>query len=134
MEKPIIICIDFDDTIVETNKDFSINKLRENAKEVINKWYMLGAYIIIWTCRTDETQLTAELFLKENGILYDKINEQSVYTSIEWPGNSRKVYGDIYIDDKDPDNIINSMPTWLEIDGKLELIKNKYPEKWLWKN
>jgi len=97
---PLIIAVDFDDTIVNTDPFFNISTLKEGAKEVINKWYAQGIYIIIWTCRHMETKNTAELFLIENGINFHKINEHSIFTHIDWPNPGPKVYADIYIDDK----------------------------------
>lgn len=136
-KKPLIIAVDFDDTIVHTDKEtFSIIGTRDNAVDVLKKWHQQqNIYIIIWTCRTNKTQYEAEAFLKANGITYDKVNDQSVYSKMEWPDacDSRKAYADIYIDDKDPKNVLWGLPTWKELDETVQLIlerdKDKYATK-----
>ena len=125
---PLIIAVDFDDTICKCNPDYSIGELLPDAKEIINKWHEQGIYIIIWTCRTNETQIDAEVFLKEQGINYDKINDHSCYTYRDWPNPGRKVYADIYIDDKSVENVYEYLPSWLGIDKMVQttLESNKW--------
>lgn len=101
-----IIAVDFDGTIVD--HDFPrIGKLKEGAKRVLNKWHDEGIKVIVWTCRNnvdlpewgkDATIRGVQDFLDENGIKYDTINEMS--TSQAFRLNSRKVYADLYIDDR----------------------------------
>jgi hypothetical protein len=126
---PLIICIDFDDTIVKTNSDFTIKECRIGAKKVINSWHKKGHYIIIWTCRTGDTQLEAEEFLKKEGINYDKINDHSVYTYKDWPNPGRKIYGDVYIDDKSPEHILKGMPSWEDLDSMINSISENKSSK-----
>ena len=61
-----ILAIDFDDTIVDSNYP-TIVRLREGAKEYINKLYNEGYYIIIWTCRSGAHKQVAELYLLNHG-------------------------------------------------------------------
>ena len=128
---PLIAAVDFDDTLVETNPDFSIKSLKPHAGDVLRKWQKQGIYVIIWTCRTGDTQLEAEEFLKDHKIPFDKINDHSVYTYKDWPNatDSKKAYGDIYIDDKSPEHIINGMPSWVELDKMIQGILDK-SDKW----
>jgi hypothetical protein len=52
-----------------------------------------------------------EEWLKNNGIFYDRINDNHPDKIKEYENNSRKIYADIYIDDK---NILG-IPSWKEI-------------------
>jgi len=93
----MIFAIDFDGTIVSHDYP-KIGKLMPLAKECINNLYKHGHKIIIWTCRSTKEDLNKmKLFLDENEIKYDKINE-----NIEGIGFNPypKVYADFYIDDR----------------------------------
>jgi len=107
----MIIAIDFDGTIVEDQFP-CIGEMVEGAKEAINRLKEEGYYIIIWTCRSHIRLLEAIEWLAKQGIHYDKINE-SCPTNVErYSGiDTRKVYADIYIDDK----MLGKLPTWDEI-------------------
>jgi len=96
--KKIIIAIDFDGTIIE-HKFPDIGPLKLNAKEVINKLYEEGYYIIIWTCRGGSELLKVYDFMKNKGFLYHKINENRPFRELGF-APFPKIYADIYIDDK----------------------------------
>ena len=102
--KKLIISIDFDDTIAYT-KNFAIGELKQDAKYVINKWYNEGHYIIINTCRTDKDEIDAQLFLDVEGIKYHKINENNPKIIEYFKNNTRKIYADVYINDKNIENL-----------------------------
>jgi hypothetical protein len=96
----MILAIDFDGTIVHDQFP-GIGQIRKNAKEVINQLKSEGYYIIIWTCRTQERGAEAEEFLIENGIHFDQINQSCPANVEKFTGiDTRKVFADLYIDDK----------------------------------
>lgn len=91
----MIIAVDFDGTIVE-HEFPDIGPLKEGAVEALKALKKAGHQIIIWTCRKGEEERQLRMFLREKKIPFDTIN-----TPI--PGfdlGTRKVYADIYIDDK----------------------------------
>lgn len=103
----LTLAIDFDGTIVcdEASKDKdcgykAIGALRLNAKEVINRLYDEGYYIIIWTSRNGDSLINMIDFLNILGIKYHTINENNPANVSDdfkaWP----KVLADIYIDDR----------------------------------
>ena len=105
----MIIAVDFDGTIVE-DKYPKIGKLRENAIEVLKKLQEEGHYIILWTCRDGSELEEAVLFLNENGFVPDKINDHSDRMIELYPNSkSKKVYADIYIDDRNFSSYCNDM-------------------------
>lgn len=113
MNKELILCIDFDGTIV--NHDFpAIGKIKPYAKEIINKFYKEGFFIIIWTCRylNNEVQSMKD-FLDSTGIKYDSINENHPGISFQpYP----KVFAHWYIDDRD---LYCNEINWLDIYKKV---------------
>lgn len=115
-----IIAIDFDGTIVE-DKFPKIGELKEGALETINALKCEGYYIIIWTCRTGEKMLEAEIFLRKMGVMFDSLNESAPANLAKYEGrDTRKVYAHIYIDDKG----ITPLPRWDEI---YNLVHDKLP-------
>ena len=92
--KNFCIAIDFDGTIVEDNFPDS-PKLKKGAKEIINYFKDMGCDICIWTCRDLWFATEVKSFLEVNEIKYDSINAGAeVYI------HSRKIFADVYIDDK----------------------------------
>ena len=114
---PLILAIDFDGTIAETNHNYEVppSIFLPNAKEVINWLYDHGCYIIIWTCRNGNILKLAVDFLKNNEVKYHKINENS--DSLDFK-TSNKIYADYYIDDRSLDSNID----WLSIKEKIKKI------------
>jgi len=109
----LIIAIDFDGTIVE-HQFPRIGKLKLGADKYIRKLKKEGHKIIIWTCRNNtESQLgkvatigAVKEFLDQKNIPYDAINENVPEMGF-WL-QSRKIYADIYIDDKN----LGGFPGW----------------------
>lgn len=107
---PDILAIDFDGTIVE-DKYPEIGELREDAVEVINR-LKKDYFLILNTCRTGEKLQEAVDFLKTNGIEFDLVNENHP-ALIEKYGDTRKIFADYYIDDR---NLGNIMLGWDEVE------------------
>lgn len=98
----MVIAVDFDGTLVE-NGDYPLarNPIIKNI-QYIKKMKSEGHKIILWTCREKESLENAIKFCDYYGIELDAVNENiDVDAKIKTYGyNSRKVYADIYIDDK----------------------------------
>lgn len=91
----MIIAVDFDGTLVE-HEFPNIGPLKAGAVEALKAFKKAGHKIIIWTCRQGGDEQQVRLFLLQNNIPFDTIN-----TPI--PGYdlaTRKLYADVYIDDK----------------------------------
>lgn len=94
-----IIAVDFDKTLSmarwpevgEPNvKLFSFLKLKQAA----------GARIILNTCRTGEPLENAVEFCKENGLVFDAVNENLPEMIEKYGNDCRKISADVYIDDR----------------------------------
>lgn len=103
------IIIDFDDTIAKAGKatpfKVEIGKPKYKVKQVINKLYKEGHTIIINTLREDRPERhqcflsEAKEWLNKQGIKYHYINQNCPKLIEKW-GESRKLAGDVYIDDR----------------------------------
>jgi len=103
------IVIDFDDTIanskIATPERVAIGNPKYKAKKVINKLYDEGHTIIINTLREDRPERKqrflseAKEWLNNQGIKYHYINENPTDLIEKW-GDSRKMAGNVYIDDR----------------------------------
>jgi len=133
----LIVAIDFDKTICDTQYPL-MGDLFENAKEVINKLYAQGAYIIIWTCRTGKAMYEAEAFLLAQGINFHKINDHhpngmlnyGTERQMEHQLESRKVWSHILIDDTSLDWMLNGHPGWHSIDEDVQQVIRQNPDHW----
>lgn len=91
----MVIAVDFDGTVV--NHEFpAIGSLKEGAKEALIALKKAGHKIIIWTCRAGQHERDVRAFLLENDIPFDSINNPVMGADL----GTRKVYADLYIDDK----------------------------------
>jgi len=125
----LVIAIDFDKTINNSNFP-EIGKLYPFAKEVINKWYKQGAYIIISSCRTGVYALEAEAYLLNNRINFHKFNEHHPNGLLNYGSKvqidhnlpSKKIWSHILIDDTSIEWVLNGHPGWNQLDEMLQTI------------
>lgn len=99
-----ILAIDFDDTIAEVDWP-RIVRINMFAREAISRLAEEGWHIIINTCRTGQQEDEARIFLKINGIPYHGFNENHPALIAVFENECRKISADIYIDDKNLDQI-----------------------------
>ena len=112
----MIIAVDFDGTIV-THRYPSIGKELPFAIKTLKLLKDKGHQIILWTYRSGKELEDAIQFCKKKGLTFHAVNsnfEDEEYDT----SHSRKIYADVYIDDR---NLLG-IPEW----GKIyELIKEK---------
>jgi len=115
MRKLIIAC-DFDGTICEA--DFpNIGKPIKGAFKYLRKLKDDNHELILWTCRANKSLMDALCWLEINGIsFFDAVNEntetwKSLFPEFKHDKESRKIFADVYIDDKQ----IGGMKNWSEI-------------------
>ena len=94
----MFIAIDFDGTIADhTFPD--VGEAVPDAFKWIKEFKAAGAILILWTIRSDggkhgDTLSRAIAFCEENGVVFDRINENPQRWS-----TSNKAYAHVYIDD-----------------------------------
>lgn len=96
---PPIIAVDFDGTLV-TDKYPEIGNERLHFCAMVRKLQKLGIKSILWTSRTGKALDEAIKWCEENDLHFDTINT-NIPEVIEFAGtDTRKVYADVYFDDK----------------------------------
>ena len=96
-----IIAVDFDGTLFDTEWPSII---REPNAELIDWLNHRKAYhedrIILWTCRCGKDLDVAVDACAKQGLIFDAVNENLPDMIEKFGGDSRKIFADIYIDDK----------------------------------
>lgn len=90
----MIIAVDFDETL-------KINGEPNTAlfARLINV-QRGGAILILWTCRAGDSLHEAVQYCAERGLRFNCINDNCADTVRKFGYNPRKVFADVYIDDK----------------------------------
>ena len=120
----MIIGIDFDGTITETNEYPKIGSIASHCISVIKKWQKQGHKCFLWTCRTGKLLQDAKECLEKSGLELDGYNESPTDGKIEVGEIPRKAFADIYIDDRSFPQCAKTKIDWLEIDKILQNWKN----------
>ncbi len=116
----MIIAVDFDGTIVRHEYP-KIGKPNLFAFETLKALQKQGHRLILWTYRAGKELDDAVEFCKEHGIEFYAVNKN--YPEEEFDETiSRKIYADIYIDDRN----IGGFPGWSVI---WKLINENIPFK-----
>lgn len=90
----MIIAVDFDGTIQLENGSANTNLLKRLKARQRN-----GDTVILWTCRSGRRLADALKFCGENGFRPNLVNQNAPET-LKRIGDTRKIYADIYIDDR----------------------------------
>ena len=96
----MIIAIDFDGTLCENawpeigmaNFD-AIERLKQRREQE-------GCWIILWTCRCGQALEDAVAWCARHQLYFDAVNENMPNVIRDFGNDSRKIYADLYIDDK----------------------------------
>lgn len=96
---PKIVAVDFDGTLVE-DKYPLIGKPNKTMFDICKALKKFGVHLILWTCRDGTQLLDAVAFCEQNGLYFDAVNSNIPETIHMFNNDTRKVYADLYIDDK----------------------------------
>ncbi|MFC2110710.1 BT0820 family HAD-type phosphatase [Bacteroidota bacterium] len=99
IHKHLIIAVDFDGTIAE-DKYPKIGEPMLFAFETMKKLQQQGHRLILWTVRTGKRLDQAVDFCKKNGIEFYAVNKNYPEEILDCKTTSRKIYADIFIDDR----------------------------------
>ena len=95
----LIIAVDFDGTLCE-NAWPDIGSPKIPVIEYVRRQKETGAEIILWTNRTGQRLDEAVRWCREHGIEFDAVNENLTRMIKVFGSDPRKVYADIYLDDR----------------------------------
>ncbi len=101
------IAVDFDGTIVE-HKYPKIGKPIPFAIETLIELQKQGYELVLWTYRAGKYLDEAVVFCRERGLEFLAVNKNSPEEVLDEETISRKIYADIYIDDRN----IGGFPGW----------------------
>lgn len=112
--KKLCIAVDFDGTISTARDMGAPLVLQPNCREVLEKLYVDGVKLILWTCRSGKSLQEAIDFLTDKKMIhfFSAINDQlPEVNELYYPDVARKVGADFYIDDRNLGTVID----WLQI-------------------
>ena len=94
-----IIAVDFDGTLC-TDCFPDIGQPNTALIELLQGLKQQGRQIILWTCRCGKHLEEAVEWCRKRELEFDAVNE-NIQEMIKWHGNDcRKIFADVYIDDK----------------------------------
>jgi uncharacterized protein YqfB (UPF0267 family) len=96
---PKIVAVDFDGTLVEDCYP-EIGPVKQEIFDMMNAYKALGWKVVLWTCRDKEQLLSAVVFCARNGLTFDAVNENVKEAQAMFNNDTRKVFANVYIDDK----------------------------------
>ena len=103
---PPVLAVDFDGTLVE-DKYPNIGRINTTVWNAVLNAQNKGYKLIFWSCRNGEALEDAVSFCAHNGLHFDAINENIDEVKVLYGGDTRKVFADIYLDDRSC--VINSV-------------------------
>ena len=95
----MIYAVDFDGTLANTRFPEIVGP-NKKIIEFVKIAKTQGNKIILWTSRTNGDLEAAVEWCKEQGIVFDVVNEPLPEQIERWGNDTRKLYADVYIDDK----------------------------------
>lgn len=96
---PYIIAVDFDGTLCEDRFPLIGDPHTYLIQYILNK-QKEGCKIILWTCRKGKILDEAVQWCIEQGLFFDSVNKNLPEVIKIFKGDTRKVFADEYIDDK----------------------------------
>lgn len=94
----MIYAFDFDNTLAYTEYP-KIIKPRQPILDFAKNLKANGQTIILWTCREGQALADAVNWCKQQGLEFDKVNDNDDERVKIWGNFNRKIYADFYIDD-----------------------------------
>lgn len=94
-----VYAVDFDGTLAKTRfpEIISPNKKMMTFVKTIQA---AGHKVILWTSRDGKDLENAVEWCRQQGIIFDSVNEPLPEQISKWGNDTRKVYADYYIDDR----------------------------------
>jgi hypothetical protein len=94
----MIIALDYDGTVISENCYPEVGEPLPYVLPILEKLVRHGHQLVLWTCRSGYPLVSAVAWCKEHNVKLTEVNENTHKDPGFYP--SRKIYADIYIDDK----------------------------------
>lgn len=100
----MIVAVDFDGTLCR-DKFPEIGAPNYGVVSLVREIIDAGHEVVLWTCRADDRLVEAVRWCEDRGLHFCAVNDnapsnRAKYESL-YPNGTRKVYADVYMDDKD---------------------------------
>ena len=95
----MVYAVDFDGTL-SMGEWPEVGPANTNLFDFLKRKQIQGDRLILWTCRAGEPLEKAVDFCKENGLIFDAVNDNLPETIEKYGTNSRKITCDVYLDDR----------------------------------
>lgn len=105
----LIYAVDFDGTLCE-NAYPEIGSPNKSLIRLLKRRRSKGSKVILWTCRVGDRLIEAVDWCKQFGLEFDAVNENLPEMIEEYGGDTRKVFADVYIDDKMVNKPVYNVP------------------------
>lgn len=120
----MIIAVDFDGTIVESNFPTIVAPM-SGALDALSMLADDGHFIIIWTCRTGQHLLDAINWLLEHNVKFNRVNDHNPENVALYGDAGNKVYAHVYVDDKN----LGGFPGWFEAYDMISNMEDEFKSK-----
>ena len=97
--RPLVIAVDFDGTLCES-KWPEIGEPNYGMLAYCIAQRATGSKLILWTCRSGDMLQQAIDWCAGHHLEFDAINDNLHESKAHFGGDTRKVWADVYIDDK----------------------------------
>lgn len=101
MDRPIIVAVDFDGILCQ-DKFPEIGKPNYGVVSFVRRLQDSGIETILWTSRVDDRLAEAIAWCEDRGLHFTSINDNTPSNKEQYGTNPRKIYADIYMDDRSP--------------------------------
>lgn len=95
-----VFAVDFDGVLTKEDKFPDIGEPNESMINLLKELKKKGHKLILWTCRTEKHLHDALWFCYGYGLEFDAVNENLQEHKDKYKNDTRKVFADYYIDDK----------------------------------
>lgn len=96
---PRVVAVDFDGCLCFSDYPF-IKGPNQKIIDFVKREREAGSLIVLWTCRNGRQLMYALEWCAEQGIEFDAINDNVQQVKDVYGDESRKIYADLYIDDR----------------------------------
>ena len=107
----MVLAIDFDGTLVEHEYP-KIGKDKLFAFETLKKLQKQGHILILWTYRAGKDLQQAVDYCKQKGVEFYAVNKNHPEEVFDENTISRKIYADVYIDDRNVGGFLGWSKIW----------------------
>lgn len=118
----MILAVDFDGTI--RMQDGTANKQLIRMLRTRKRY---GDIVILWSCRMGKSLEDAINFCRENGLSPNYVNQNAPEVIARMRGDPRKIYADVYIDDKK--RKINTLSGGMTVKKEMPMLRTEVQGK-----